>query len=85
MNIEEDIDENRNAEDGIFSHNLKWKEIKENKHNFNDLTSIRINFEPEELMINAGINTKLNNENKMINDLFKNHVINIFLINRGSL
>lgn len=73
------------AEEDIFSHDLNLKEIEQNKQNFTELTSIRINFEPEELNINSGINTKIINEKKTIKDLFKNHVRNIYIINRGSL
>lgn len=62
------------TEEGLFSHDLNSKEIEQNKDNFTDLTSIRINFEPEDLKINTGFNAKSINNEKKIKELFKNHV-----------
>jgi len=69
--VENDFLEN---EEGLVSHDLNSKEIEQNKDNFTDLTSIKINFEPDEIKINTVFNTDSINNNKKIKDLFKNHV-----------
>jgi hypothetical protein len=79
MKIEDVGEENIfRSENGIVSHDLNTEEIEKNKHNFIELTSIRINFEPEEFKINTATNPKQNNENKAIKNFFINHVKNIF-------
>lgn len=70
-NMEYDFTE---AEEGAVSHDLNSEEIEKNKHNFTELTSIKFNFEPEKLKINADLNTKFFNDEKKIKDLFKDHV-----------
>ena len=53
MKIEDIEDDIYHTDDGIVSHDLRTEEIERNKHNFTELTSIRINFEPEEFKINT--------------------------------
>lgn len=74
MKIEDIGDDIYHTDDVIVSHDLNTEEIERNKLNFSELTSIRINFEPEEFKINTPTDSKQNNENKAIKDLFKNHV-----------
>jgi hypothetical protein len=62
------------SEEGLYSHDLDTKEIEQNQDNFTDLTLIRINFEPDELKIKTGLDTKSISQEKKIKDLFKNHV-----------
>jgi len=58
----------------IITHDLDSDEIEQNKHIFNDLTSIKVNFEAEELKISSGNIKSFKEEDKKIKDLFKNHV-----------
>jgi len=60
--------------EGIFTYDLDSDEIEQNKHIFNDLTSIKVNFEVKELKISSGNIKSFKEEDKKIKDLFKNHV-----------
>lgn len=63
-----------NNKDEISIHDLDSKEIEQNKHILKALTSIRFNFEIDELNINTRVINNSKDEIIQIKDLFRNHV-----------